>query len=152
MAENGKIRVLLPGPTSYLGRRLMFKLLDRPEVRLRVLIMDRRSLGDAAEAIPSTLTSLLSLHYTADAGHRWTVGGSLRRFAQDGSGAPAYGAGAEVGRLLARNLWLAAGWNVAGFSSAGSEAGRTERGPFVSLRFKFDEASLAQLSDLRLDR
>src|SRR5512134_2668371 len=52
MAENGKIRVLLPGPTSYLGRRLMFKLLDRPEVRLRVLIMDRRRLGDAAEAIP----------------------------------------------------------------------------------------------------
>jgi uncharacterized protein YbjT (DUF2867 family) len=52
MAENGKIRVLLPGPTSYLGRRLMFKLLDRPEVRLRVLSMDRRNLGDAAEAIP----------------------------------------------------------------------------------------------------
>jgi uncharacterized protein YbjT (DUF2867 family) len=52
MAENGKIRVLLPGPTSYLGRRLMFKLLDRSEVRLRVLIMDRTRLGDAAEAIP----------------------------------------------------------------------------------------------------
>ena len=52
MAENGKIRVLLSGPTSYLGRRLMFKLLDRPEVRLRVLIMDRRILGDATEAIP----------------------------------------------------------------------------------------------------
>lgn len=52
MAENGKIRVLLPGPTSYLGRRLMFKLLDRPEVRLRVLIVDRTRLGDAAEAIP----------------------------------------------------------------------------------------------------
>jgi uncharacterized protein YbjT (DUF2867 family) len=52
MAENGKIRVLLPGPTSYLGRRLMFKLLDRPDVRLRVLIVDRTHLGDAAEAIP----------------------------------------------------------------------------------------------------
>ena len=52
MTENGTIRVLLPGPTSYLGRRLMFKLLDRPEVRLRVLIMDRASLGEAAEAIP----------------------------------------------------------------------------------------------------
>lgn len=52
MAENGKTRVLLPGPTSYLGRRLMSKLLDRPEVRLRVLIMDRRSLGDTAAAIP----------------------------------------------------------------------------------------------------
>ncbi|MGE5284442.1 MAG: SDR family oxidoreductase [Actinomycetota bacterium] len=52
MAEDGKIRVLLPGPTSYLGRRLMHKLLDRPEVRLRILIMDRAGLGDAAEAIP----------------------------------------------------------------------------------------------------
>jgi len=52
MAENGKIRVLLPGPTSYLGRRLMHKLLERPEVRLRVLIMDRRGLGDAVESIP----------------------------------------------------------------------------------------------------
>ena len=52
MAESGKIRVLLPGPTSYLGRRLMIKLLDRPEVRLRVLIMDRRGLGDAVESIP----------------------------------------------------------------------------------------------------
>ena len=52
MAENGKIRVLLPGPTSYLGRRLMYKLLERPEVRLRVSIMDRRILGDATEAIP----------------------------------------------------------------------------------------------------
>jgi uncharacterized protein YbjT (DUF2867 family) len=52
MAENGKIHVLLPGPTSYLGRRLMFKLLDRPEVRLRILVMDRTRLGDAAEAVP----------------------------------------------------------------------------------------------------
>ncbi|MBP2690022.1 MAG: Male sterility domain protein [Deltaproteobacteria bacterium] len=30
----------------------MFKLLDRPEVRLRVLTMDRSRLGDAAESIP----------------------------------------------------------------------------------------------------
>jgi len=52
MSENGKIRVLLPGPTSYLGRRLMFKLLDRPEVCLRVLIVDRTHLGDAVEAVP----------------------------------------------------------------------------------------------------
>ena len=52
MAEEGKTRVLLPAPTSYLGRRLMFRLLDRPEVRLRVFIMDRTRLGDTAEAIP----------------------------------------------------------------------------------------------------
>jgi uncharacterized protein YbjT (DUF2867 family) len=52
MEDTGTIRVLLPGPTSYLGRRLMHKLLDRPGIRLRVLVMDRRSLGDAAAAVP----------------------------------------------------------------------------------------------------
>jgi len=51
MGENGKINVLLPGPTSYLGRRLMLKLLECPDVRLRVLAADRRTLGEAAEAI-----------------------------------------------------------------------------------------------------
>ena len=51
MGENGKINVLLPGPTSYLGRRLMLKLLESPDVRLRILAVDRRSLGEAAEAV-----------------------------------------------------------------------------------------------------
>jgi hypothetical protein len=31
-------------------------------------------------------------------------------------------------------------------------AERTERGPFVTFRFKFDERSLASIKDLRLDR
>jgi uncharacterized protein YbjT (DUF2867 family) len=52
MGENGKIKVLLPGPLSYLGRRLMIKLLARPDIRLRVLAVDRRTLGDLENAIP----------------------------------------------------------------------------------------------------
>ncbi len=47
-----KPKVLLPAPLSYLGRRLLRKLLDRGDVRLRVLVADRRNLGDAAEEIP----------------------------------------------------------------------------------------------------
>jgi uncharacterized protein YbjT (DUF2867 family) len=45
MGENGRVNVLLAAPTSYLGRRLMRKLLTMPEIRLRVLVADRRSLG-----------------------------------------------------------------------------------------------------------
>ena len=45
MGENGKANVLLAAPTSYLGRRLMLKLMERPGVRLRVLAADRRNLG-----------------------------------------------------------------------------------------------------------
>jgi len=55
MGENGKTRktsVLLAAPTSYLGRRLMRKLMERPEIRLRVLVADRRNLGVFIGAAP----------------------------------------------------------------------------------------------------
>jgi uncharacterized protein YbjT (DUF2867 family) len=52
MGENGKTNVLLAAPTSYLGRRLMLKLLTKPEVRLRVLVADRRNIGNFPGAAP----------------------------------------------------------------------------------------------------
>src|SRR5512139_916887 len=52
MGGNTKTRVLLPGPLSYLGRRLMIKLLAREDVHLRVLAENRRSLGHFADRIP----------------------------------------------------------------------------------------------------
>ncbi|MGE5248085.1 MAG: SDR family oxidoreductase [Verrucomicrobiota bacterium] len=47
-----KPKVLLPAPMSYLGRRLLRKLLDRGEVDLRVLVADRRNIGDVVDEIP----------------------------------------------------------------------------------------------------
>jgi len=52
MESSPRTSVLLPGPTSYLGRRLLLRLLKRPDLHLRVLVMDRRGLGDLAAAIP----------------------------------------------------------------------------------------------------
>jgi uncharacterized protein YbjT (DUF2867 family) len=45
------LTVLLPGPLSYLGRRLIIRLLARSDVRVRVLVENRRNLGDAADSI-----------------------------------------------------------------------------------------------------
>ena len=100
-----------------------------------------------------TLTHLTSLHYTAQVHSRWTLGGSLRCFAERYSGRLDYGHGAELGFLALRNLWVTAGYNFAGFEDGGFPgADETESGPFVSVRFKFDERSLTQWNDLRLDR
>ena len=52
MGGDGKVSVLLAAPTSYLGRRLMRKLLTKPEIRLRVLVADRRNLGGFPGAAP----------------------------------------------------------------------------------------------------
>jgi len=78
---------------------------------------------------------------------------SLRQFAELRSSTRDHGAGVELGFLAFRNLWITAGYNLVGFDDGGfSAAERTEWGAFLSLRFKFDERSLTQLGDLRLDR
>jgi hypothetical protein len=119
--------------------------------RLAASMIVRHVAGDDIAA--ATLTQLVSLHYTARIAPRWTLGGSLRRFAQDPTTLTSYGAGLEAGYMAWRGLWVTAGYNLIGFDDGdfpGAE--RTARGPFVSLRFVFDDRSLQQLSSLRLDR
>jgi hypothetical protein len=109
--------------------------------------------GDPFAGLPSSATSLLSLHYTADLGPRWTLGGSLRRFHQDLARTTDHGAGIETGWMAIRDVWLVGGYNAAGFDDGGfSDAGRTERGFFAALRVKFDETTVQAWRDLRLDQ
>ena len=52
-----------------------------------------------------------------------------------------------------RNLWITGGYNLVGFEDPGLPGGdRTERGGFVSFRFKFDEKDGIPWRDARLDR
>jgi hypothetical protein len=121
--------------------------------RLAVTLVFRHVASDPFAGLPSTATTLLSFHYTADLGPRWTLGGSVRRFSQDLSDTAAHGAGLEVGWMALRDVWLVSGYNVAGFHDGGfADAGRTERGFFGGLRVKFDETTPAAWRDLRLDR
>jgi uncharacterized repeat protein (TIGR01451 family) len=124
-----------------------------PRNRLASTLVFRRVGAEADTGIPGSSTWLVSLHYTAQFAERWTLGASLRRFAQRESGTTSYGHGIEVGYLAIKNLWVTGGYNFAGFQDRDfPSAERTDRGAFVSLRFKFDEKSLASIKDLRLDR
>ena len=70
----------------------------------------------------------------------WDLG--LLAAVQNGrQGARQFALGAELGYLLMQNLWLSAGWNVAGFRGDADLVGYeyTQSGGFVRLRFKFDE-------------
>jgi hypothetical protein len=57
-----------------------------------------------------------------------------------GDGAAESALGVEVGYLVVKNLWLAAGYNVKGFAASdlGGDA-TTQRGAYLRLRYKFDE-------------
>ncbi|MDH3626291.1 MAG: DUF11 domain-containing protein [Acidobacteriota bacterium] len=127
----------------------------RPTAKHRVAssVIVRHVGEDETLNIPSTLARLVSLHYTTQVHQRWTLGMSLREFAELRSSTRDSGAGVEVGFLAFRNLWITVGYNVIGFDDGDfSAAETTESGAFVSFRFKFDERSLTRLGDLRLDR
>ena len=56
-----------------------------------------------------------------------------------------YAAGAEVGYLLAKNMWLSAGYNISGFDNADISGNEYhQRGAFLRLRIKFDEDVFGQ--------
>ncbi|HEX8668470.1 MAG TPA: hypothetical protein VF727_08895 [Allosphingosinicella sp.] len=57
-----------------------------------------------------------------------------------------WSAGPNIGFTPAENAWLSLGWNVAGFHDRDFEEARyTRSGPYVTMRIKFDQLSLAGL-------
>lgn len=81
-----------------------------------------------------------------DLGPRFDVGvaGSVQH-AWDAS-AWSFSGGPSLGWSPARNLWVSAGYNVAGYRDRDFEADRyTRRGPYLTLRLKFDQTSLRGL-------
>ena len=74
---------------------------------------------------------------------RWDVGLAASGLFGERLAARQYAVGIEVGYLLATNLWVSAGYNLTGFSDEDLAAGEyTQRGAYVRLRYKFDEALL----------
>ncbi|HEX8480598.1 MAG TPA: hypothetical protein VF650_01690 [Allosphingosinicella sp.] len=77
---------------------------------------------------------------TIDVGFSGTVRGGLdgRSFA--------WSAGPSVGVTPFENGWLSIGWNLAGFHDRDFEEARyTRKGPYVTMRLKFDQLSLQSL-------
>ncbi|MGA9580420.1 MAG: hypothetical protein WBR13_00440, partial [Allosphingosinicella sp.] len=77
---------------------------------------------------------------TIDFGFAGTVRGGL------GGDSVAWSAGPSFGFTPFENGWISVGWNVAGFHDRDFEEARyTRSGPYVTMRFKFDQMSLQSL-------
>ena len=86
-------------------------------------------------------TVLLAARATYDIAPRWDAGVQASALIGAAGRARQLGLGAEVGTLLSENLWLSLGWNVFGFTDRDLTAqDNTQRGVYLRLRFKFDEA------------
>ena len=97
---------------------------------------------DTTDVVDSTFDGhMTTARVTHDINPRWDVGVDSSALFSDHFNNIQYANGAEVGAMLRTNLWLSVGYNFTGFYDrdlTGEEA--TRRGPFVRLRFKFDES------------
>ncbi|MEP6733138.1 MAG: hypothetical protein ABJE10_21020, partial [bacterium] len=88
-----------------------------------------------------TTAQLVMGRATFDLSRRMDFGLMASVLASDGLSRRNYGTGAEFGFIAMRNLRIAAGYNLFGFTDQDFKSlGNTQRGPYVDLGFKFDES------------
>lgn len=82
-----------------------------------------------------------------DVSQRVDVGLNLALRHAPKGGQVAYTFGPSVGLSPAKNTWISVGWNVVGFNDRDFEsAGYTRQGGYITARIKFDQMSLAGLT------
>jgi len=117
----------------------------------RVHLLGRLAMRQQRDAFEgqslSSLARLAETRALVDIGPRWNAGVSLRVLDQPTAGSRLLGYGAEAGCRLVKDTWLVGGWNVTGFKETGfGDTDRRAAGPFLTVRFKFDESSVAGLA------
>ena len=102
---------------------------------------DEHSLG----ILSKYRSQLVGGRFTWEFAPRWDVGFVANAVFGDKAGTRQYGVGIEVGYLVSTNLWVSAGYNLFGFKDEDLAAGdNTTKGPYVRLRYKFDEQAFDQ--------
>jgi len=135
-----------PKARSYLGlTEVNYQPVRRVHLLTRLGLKDSRD-RFGAEAF-SSRTWLTEARGLVDIGRRFNMGLTLRRMRQVATSTSVSGLGAEAGFQMMRDTWVVAGYNFTGFEADGfGDQDRRSAGPFLSLRFKFDEESLIGLS------
>jgi hypothetical protein len=82
---------------------------------------------------------LLQARVIWDITNRWDVSVIGSVLGEDGFRNRRLGVGAEVGRVIADNLWLSAGYNWRDLKDKDLLTDYSTKGPFIRLRYKFDE-------------
>jgi len=91
----------------------------------------------------SLATQLIQSRLTYDITSRFDVGARAGALTSQGFDQNDFGAGAEVGLIVAKNLRLAAGYNVMGYRDEDfNENEFTEHGPHLGFSYKFTEYTL----------
>lgn len=91
----------------------------------------------------SGYTHLIGIEGRYDINKTWDVGAHGSFLHSWNAGQFDYSGGMSVGYSMAQNAWMSLGYNIVGFEDKDfSQINYTAQGPFVRLRFKFDQESV----------
>lgn len=102
------------------------------------------SIANDSNLASSAIMQMVGGRATWDMTRRWDLGFAASTKYSLGFNSQQYGMGFETGYRILANMWLSTGYNVVGFRDndlTGEDV--TRRGPFVRMRFKFDESVFA---------
>lgn len=98
------------------------------------------SVLDEYDVSSDALTQLISGRLIYDLNERWDMSVQSGALWANHGGGTRYLVGAEVGYLLATNLWVSAGYNFLGYQDDElANTSSTGEGAYLRFRFKFDE-------------
>jgi len=93
----------------------------------------------------SGYTDSTGIQLRRDLTKRWDIGTRISTLHSYNSNVYDYAYGLSVGFNPATNLWLSAGYNWQGYEDDDfSLAGYSAKGPYLKLRFKFDQSSVKE--------
>jgi hypothetical protein len=141
----------LTGGTGYDSRRVVnslmadYRLGSRNE--LSVMYGTKYAIDTFGAREYTGLVSLLGIEHRFDITDRFDIG--TRGSVAASSAGVRYGAGLSVGWQMLRDVWLSAGYNVAGFEDRDFyENEYTRHGPFFQFRTKIDQNTARAAFDL----
>ncbi|HET6372263.1 MAG TPA: hypothetical protein VFG76_03085, partial [Candidatus Polarisedimenticolia bacterium] len=131
---------------SYLG---IFETNYEPVARLHVL--GRVAMKESRDSLEGdsfmSRTWLAEARGLVDIGQRFNAGLSARFMNQITGRSTVTGFGLESGFRAMKDMWVIGGYNLTGFKENGfGDTDRRSAGPFLSVRFKFDEETVLGLA------
>ncbi len=94
----------------------------------------------------SGYSDLVGVDLRRDLSQRFDVGVQLSALNSWSSDVHDYAAGVDLGITIAKNVWVAVGYNLTGFRDTDFSRNRyTDQGPFIKLRVKADQETLKDL-------
>ena len=132
------------GLKSVNNLNLTYRIPQKGQISFKYGIKYARELID--DASYSGVTHFFGLEGRRNLSPKWDIGVHGNILQSFGAGQDSYGYGFSLGRQLAPNSWVSAGYNFNGFRDTDFDAaGNSKHGVFVNLRIKFDQESLGGL-------